>query len=188
MQLVDAIKNRKSIRRYSHKKPDWRKILQAIDLVRFSPSAGNLYSMKFILVSDKKKIEVLAKASQQEFVGKAHYVVVAVSDDTRLVRSYNERGTRYASLQAGASIQNLLLALTEKGLATTWVGHFYDGQVKEVLEIPEHMNVEGIFPIGIETEIKTRERLKPELENIIYFDKWKETKMTPETRISFEGV
>jgi len=188
MQLDDAIKKRKSVRRYSGKKPNWRKILRAIELVRFSPSAGNLFSVKFVLVSDKEKIEVLKDASQQDFVGKAQFVVVAVSSNSKLVRSYGERGVRYASLQAGSAIQNFLLALVEQGLATTWVGHFYDEKVKEVLEIPDEMNVEGIFPIGIETKIKTSERQKPDLENIIYFDKWEEKKMKPETIVSFEGV
>lgn len=188
MQLQDAIKKRKSVRRYSHKSPDWRKIIRAIDLTRFSPSAGNQFSLKFIMVSDKYKIKKISEATQQEFVGTASYVVVAVSDDSKLVKLYGERGIRYSSLQAGASIQNFLLALTEQSLVTTWVGHFYEEQIKEVLDIPENLFVEGVFPIGIETKIKTKERLKPDLENIIYFDKWGNKKMEPQTRVSLEGL
>ncbi|MFA5060766.1 MAG: nitroreductase family protein [Candidatus Pacearchaeota archaeon] len=188
MQLADAIKKRKSVRRFSHKSPNWRKIIRAIDLTRFSPSAGNQFSLKFILVSDKYKIGKLSEASQQEFVGNAQYIVVAVSDDSKLIKLYGERGIRYSSLQAGASIQNFLLALTEQGLVTTWVGHFYDEQVKEVLNIPENLSVEGIFPVGIETKIKTKERLKLDLENIVYFDKWGNKKMEPLTRVSLEGL
>lgn len=188
MQLTDAIKKRKSVRKYSHKSPNWRKIIRAIDLTRFSPSAGNQFSLKFILVSDKYKIGKLSEATQQEFVGTAQYVVVAVSDDSKLIKLYGERGIRYSSLQAGASIQNFLLALTEQGLVTTWVGHFYDEQVKEVLDIPESFSVEGVFPVGIETKIKTKERLKPDLENIIYFDKWGNKKMELQTRVSLEGI
>lgn len=188
MQLTDAIKKRKSVRKYSHKTPNWRKILRSIDLTRFSPSAGNQFSLKFILISDKYKIKKLSESSQQEFVGNAQYVVVAVSDDSKLVKLYGERGIHYSSLQAGASIQNFLLALTEQGLVTTWVGHFYDEQIKEVLDIPENHSVEGIFPIGIETKIKTKERLKPDLENVIYFDKWGNKKMESQTRVSLEGL
>ncbi|MCK5449405.1 nitroreductase family protein [Candidatus Pacearchaeota archaeon] len=188
MQLQDAIKKRKSVRRYFDKKPDWRKIIRAIDMARFAPSAGNNFVLRFILVSDEKKIAKLAEAAQQDFVGTAKYVVVAVSDDSKLVRSYGDKGVRYAPQQAGASIQNFLLALTEQDLVTTWVGHFYDEQVKEVLDIPENLSVEGIFPIGKETKVKTSEKRKIDLENILYFDKWKNRKMTPQTIVSVEGV
>lgn len=188
MQLKDAIKKRHSVRRYLDKAPDWRKVIQAIDAARYSPSAGNQFALKFILVSDATKITKLAEAAQQDFIAAAKYVVVAVSDDSKLVRSYSERGIRYASLQAGAAIENFLLALTEKGLVTTWVGHFYDQQVKDILEIPEKLSVEGLFPVGKETKIKTSERKKTELENVLYFDKWKNKKMVPQTKVSFEGV
>lgn len=183
------IKKRKSVRRYMDKKPDWRKIIRAIDAARFAPSAGGQFALKFILVSDEKKISELAKASQQNYVGTAKAVVVAVSDDSKLVRSYGDRGVRYASSQAGAAIQNFLLVLTEQGLVTSWVGHFYDNQVKSALSIPDDMTVEAIFPIGKETKVKGSERrAKPDLDNVLYFDKWKNKTMTPKGKISVEGV
>lgn len=169
MELRTVIKKRKSVRRFSEAKPNWRKIIEAIDLARFAPSAGNIFNLRFILVSDKEKIEKLAEASQQSFVKTARFVVVAFSDKVKLTRSYGERGERYSSLQAGASIQNFLLALTEIGLVTTWVGYFYDEKVKEILSIPDEMIVEGIFPIGKETKIKTPEKIKAELESILYY-------------------
>ena len=169
-------------------KPDWRKIIRAIDAARFAPSAGGQFAMKFILVSDEKKIAELAKASQQNYVGTAQYVVVAVSDDSKLVRSYGEKGVRYSSQQAGAAIENFLLVLTEEGLVTSWIGHFYENQVKSVLEISDDQTVEAIFPIGKETKVKGSERrAKPDLENILYFDRWKNKKMTPQSKISVEG-
>jgi len=171
------------------KKPDWRKIIRAIDAARFAPSAGGQFALKFILVSDEKKIAELAAASQQNFVGTAKYVVVAVSDDSKLVRSYGDKGVRYTSLQAGAALENFWLALTELGLVTTWVGHFYEEQVKSALEISDDMSVEAIFPVGKETKVKGSERrAKPDLENIIYFDKWKNKKMVPSRKMSFDAI
>jgi len=78
--------------------------------------------------------------------------------------------------------------LVEQGLVTTWVGYFYDDQVKEVLDIPEELNVEAIFPVGKETKVKTFEKRKTELDNILYFDKWKNKTMTPKTRVRIESV
>jgi nitroreductase len=171
------------------RKPDWRKIVRAIDATRFAPCAGGQFALKFILVSNEKKIAELAEAAQQDYVGSAKYVVVAVSDDSKLVRSYGDRGVRYASLQAGAALENFWLALTEQGLVTAWVGYFYDEQVKSALGISDDMNVEAIFPIGKETKVKGSERrAKPDLDNVLYFEKWGNKKMVPHIKVSRDVV
>ncbi len=188
MKLKDAIEGRRSVRRYMGKKPNWRKIIRAIDAARFAPSAGNKFVMRFILVSNEKKIAEIAAATQQDFVGTAKYVVVAVSDDSKLVQSYGDKGVRYAAQQAGAAIENFLLALTEEKLVTTWVGHFYDEQVRRALDIPEGLSIEAVFPIGKETKIKGAVSKKTKLENVIYFDKWGEKKMVPQVKFSRDVV
>lgn len=188
MQLKDAIEKRKSVKIFGLGRPDWRKIIRAIDAARFAPSAGNQFVTKFILVSDEKKIEQLAAASQQDFVSKAKYVVVVVSDDSELIRDFDKRGARYCAHQTGAAIENFLLALIDQKLATTWVGYFYNEQVRRSLDIPEGLHIEALFPIGKETKIKTKERKKKKLDNILYFDKWGNKKMKPEIKISLNSV
>ena len=188
MQLKDAIKSRQSVRRFHHSKPDWRKIIRAIDAARFAPSAGNKFVMRFILVSNERKIAEISAATQQGFVGTAKYVVVAVSDDSKLVQSYEERGVRYAAQQAGAAIENFLLALTEEKLVTTWVGHFYEEQIRRALDIPDGLNIEAVFPIGKVTKVKGAASKKMKLENVLYFDSWGEEKMVPRVKMSREVV
>jgi len=188
MQLKDAIRERKSVTWYHHKKPDWRKVVRAIDAVRYAPNADGQAVLKFVMVSDEKKIAELKDACQQDFVGKAKIVVVVTSDDSKMVRSYKGRGERYSSLQAGAAIQNFLLELTEQKLVTKWVRYFVDEQVKRILDIPEKMEVEGVFPIGVPVKARTREERKASLDSIIYFDKWKNKKMTPHTRVRMESI
>jgi len=188
MQLKDAIESRQSVRRFHHSKPDWRKIIRAIDAARFAPSAGNKFVMNFILVSDEKKIVEIAAATQQDFVGSAQYVVVAVSDDSALVQSYGDKGVRYSSQQAGAAIENFLLALTEEKLVTTWVGHFYEEQVRRTLDIPEGLSIEAVFPIGKATKVVSEVSRKAKLENILYFDKWGEKKMVGHIKVSRDVI
>jgi len=190
MQFKNLIKKRRSVDRFllGKKKVDWRKILRAIDSARFIPAAGNQYNMKWILVSDKDIIDQLADASQQPFIRRASYVVVVVSDPSVLIRLYGEDGERYTVQQVGAAIENFLLALTEEGLATTWVGHFYHEMVRNLLNISEDRVVEAFFPIGIEGKnSSTKKAPKVELDNIIYFDKWGSKYMEPEIRMIAEN-
>ena len=75
----------------------------------------------------------------------------------------------------------------EQGLVTKWVKYFYDEKVKEILGIPEKMIVEGLFPIGLETKIKTGAEVLTDLENIVFFEKWGEKKMTPNPIVTLEN-
>ena len=178
MELDKAICSRKSVKKFSKKKTDWRKIIEAIDSARYAPMAGNIFSLKFILVSDKEKIQKLAEASQQEFVADAQFVVVVCSNPSRTLNAYEERGKNYLKQQAGAGMQNFLLKLEQFGLSTCWIGHFVDEQVKKILEIPKEINVEAFFPIGYESEIaKTKQKRKIELDRILYFEKYGKRRM-----------
>lgn len=188
MQLIDALRRRKSVKRYSSKKPNWRRIIRAIDAARFIPAAGGQFAMKYILVSDKDRIAKLKNATQQPFVSTAQHVVLVVSEPAKLTRVFGKRGLRYSTLQAGVSIGNFMAALTEQGLVTKWIRHFYDEQVKEIFEIPEDLIVEGIFPIGLETKIKTPAETFAILEDFLYFDEWKNNQMTPHTRVQDENI
>ena len=178
MELNKAITSRISVKRLSKKKPDWRKIIEAIDSARYAPMAGNLFSLKFILVSDKEKIQKLSEASQQEFISDAQYVVAVCSNPSRTLNTYEERGKNYLKQQAGAGIQNFLLKLEDFKLSTCWIGHFVDEQVKKILEIPKEINVEAFFPIGYESEIaKAKPKKKIDLGNVLYFEKYGKRRM-----------
>jgi len=184
MDIDTAIKTRKSVKKFSKKKPNWRNILEAIDMTRYSPMAGNLFSLKFIIIDDQKKIKKLAQTAQQDFIESAQYVVVVCSNPTKTSNAFKERSEIYLRQQAGAAIQNFWLKLTELGLSTCWIGHFVENQVKEILKIPEEIQVEALFPIGYESNIlKSKKRKKIELDKILYFDKYKNKKMDSKKRL-----
>jgi len=65
MQLDKAIKSRHSVRKFSTKKVNWRDIITAIDHARLAPLAGNIPTLKFMVISDKTKIQQISEACQQ---------------------------------------------------------------------------------------------------------------------------
>ncbi len=175
MNLDDAIHGRRSVRKYSSKKPDWRDILEAIDSARYAPMAGNNFSLKFILVNEKDKIQKIADASSQSFIATADYVVVACSDPKKTTNLFEKQAEVYLRQQAGAAIQNFLLKIFELGLSTCWVGHFYEKKIKDTLKISSDVQVEAIFPIGYPME-KVSKKKKP-LGNVLFFNQYKNKKM-----------
>ncbi len=176
MDLDKAIKERHSTRKFKDKKPSWKTIIECMDSVRYAPMAGNNFTLKLILVSDKDKINKIAKACQQDFITQAKYVVVFCSVPERTKISFGKSGEVYVRQQAGAAMQNFFLKIHDAGLATCWVGHFVESIIKRELKIPANAQVEAVFPIGYEYE-KARRKPKIDMDTILYFDKYKNKKM-----------
>lgn len=176
MELDKAIHNRKSCRKFSTRKPDWRDIIECIDIMRHTPMAGKNFTLKFIFTDNKDAINKIAEASQQDFIKQVHYLVAVCSDNSRTVNSYGKMGEVYSRQQAGAAIQNFLLKVEEKGLATCWIGHFVEGQIKKELGIPGNINVEAVFPVGYEFK-KEKPSRKINFDNVLYFEKYGNKKM-----------
>jgi len=183
MQLVDAIKSRKSVKNFDGKVPNWRKVIQAIDIARHSPMAGNIFSVKFTIVEDRAKIEKIAGACQQSFVAKAGALIVVTSDREKVRKMFDANEKGFAQQQAGAAIQNLLLALTEKGIESCWVGFFDDVGVREAVKVPGSEEVEAVIPIGFSSKERVSKKSKDSLETMVFFEKYGVKKKEPETII-----
>lgn len=179
MQLDKAIQSRKSIKKFQKKKPDWRDIIDCIDACRYAPMAGNMFSLKFLIINDKDKISKLAEAAQQDFISQAHYVVIICSIPKKTINTFKEKGEIYIRQQAGAAIQNFLLKIEEKKLSTCWIGHFVEDQVKRILQIPDNTQVEAMFPVGYAYPTdRKKEKRKIDLDNVIYFHKYGNKRMS----------
>jgi len=179
MDLDKAIKSRSSVKKFNSKKPDWRAIIECIDAARFAPMAGGNYSVKFILVDNPETISNIADCTQQSFCGTAQYIVVVCSDPTRTTNAYGKPGETYVRQQAGAAIENFLLKIEESGLATCWIGYFSEDLVKRALHIPDHVQVEAVFPIGFEYEKRKTKKAPIDMDSILYFNKYGEKRMKP---------
>lgn len=183
MKFDELLEKRHSIRKFSKKKPSWRDISIAINSARLAPAAGNIYTTRFLVVTEPKLIDKIADAANQDWIKFSKFIVVACSNDENLVLSYGERGKKYARQQSGAAIENFWLKLVELGLSTCWVGAFYDQDVKKALKIPEEVEIEGIFPIGYEEEkAKAKAKPKPDLSALVFWEKWDNKYMIPEKK------
>ena len=153
MELLEIIKNRRSIRGFQKKEIPEEIIEKLIEVLIWAPSAGNLQSRKFYFVFDQKTKEGLVKfASGQSFIAQAPLVIVGCTDEKIGLR-YGERGKSLFSIcDVSASIQNLMLLAHAEGLGTCWIGSFDEGEVSKILSLPENLRPIVILPIGYPAE------------------------------------
>ncbi len=172
MDFDKAVRNRKSVRNFSSKKPNWRAVIECIDAARYAPVAGKNFTLKFIMIQDKEKIQQLAKAAEQDFIAQAPYIIAVYSDNARLKNLFGEeKGEVYSRQQTGAAIQNILLSIEDHKLAGCWVGHYDEEEIKKLLKIPDSMTLEALIPVGYESERKkTKPKERINMDSILYFD------------------
>ena len=153
MDCMEAIKDRRSVRRFKDRAVGKEMLEELLNAARMAPSAGNLQARDFVVVSNKTTKQKLTKAAMgQVFIEQAPVVIVVIANTERSARIYKSRGELYAIQDATASVQNLLLAAHAKGLATCWVGAFDENAVGEILGIPKKTRPVAIIPVGYADE------------------------------------
>jgi len=153
MDVLEAIAERRSIRRYTGEHVPDAKIDVLISAGQDAPSAGNLQARDFIVVRDATTKDRLAMASlRQPQVRDADVLIVVCANIPRSPSRYGERGMLYAHQDAAASVQNILLAAHAMGLGTCWIGAFDEVEVARILEVPEGVVPAAIVTVGVSAE------------------------------------
>ncbi len=153
MELSEAIKNRRSIRKWKDKDIPKQMIEKLIEAIIWAPSAGNLQARKFYFVyKDEIRIK-LAEFARQSFLQEAPLVVVACADREKSAWKYGERGRDlYCVIDASLSIQNLMLQAHDLGLSSVPVGAFNELEVSELLKMSDNLYPFLFIPIGFPAE------------------------------------
>ncbi len=153
MDVIRAIRERRSIRRFKPQGIEPEKIELLKDALIWAPSAGNLQSRRFYFVYNQKiKDRLTFAALGQAFISEAPLVVVGCAD-LRIYHYYRERGTDLYCIQdVACSIENLMLAAYSVGLGTVWVGAFEEDEVSTILGLDGHLRPLAIVPVGYPDE------------------------------------
>jgi nitroreductase len=141
MDTLDAIMQRRSVRKYSPSpipEQDLKKILEA---GRQAPSAANRQPWHFIVVRDEAQKKRLAEAcSGQSWMADAAAIIAGLGKP--------QVSDKWHPVDVAIAMQNMILAATALGYGTCWVGAFDEAQVKTVLGLPDDLRVVALTPVG----------------------------------------
>jgi len=159
--MLDIIKKRRSIRKYQQKEVDDSKLNEILKAAMFSPSACHTRPWEFIIVKDKKTKDRLSQVTPWASFAKDAPVVLIVCADTKKAFTV-EKSTTWIE-DASIAAEHIYLETTNQGLGTCWIqirglktdaGKDSEKQVRELLNVPEHIKILCLFPIGYPKEEK----------------------------------
>jgi len=139
MDVFDAIKKRRSIRRYKGKPIQKENIEKMVEAARWAPSAKNLQPWKLVIVQDPKMLEELVPICQgQEFVSESGAFIVGSVD-----------GSKWSEVDLAIAMDHLSLEAVELGYGTCWIGSFDKDGLKQKLDLPEGYEPLVCMTVGV---------------------------------------
>jgi nitroreductase len=161
MDTLEAIRKRRSIRRYTKDAVPKSDLEIIVDAGRLAATGNNRQPWDFVVVTDRGKIEQFKVSGA--WIEEARAVIVVVMDPV----------SRWWVEDGAAAIENMLLASTALGYGACWV----EGdalprgeQFKNLLGVPNEKRVMALVPIGVAAETPTPEK-KP-LETVLHWEKY----------------
>lgn len=186
MDTLEAIKTRRSVRKFSDSPVEDQKLQAVLEAVQAAPSWSNMQCWRLVVVKDA---ETRAQISDLSYVEsffstrgyKSNPAQKGIADAPVVIvlcavpeQSGEMKGQRYYMADAGIASENLMLAAHAVGLASVFVGVFDEEKLGDLLGIPAGIRIVGVFPVGYPlTEPKSGPPRKP-LDEIVYYERWKE--------------
>ena len=148
MELMEAISRRRSIRKYRPDPVPQELVDYVLEAARLAPSWANTQCWKFVVVTDAEVKQRLGEAGNA-WTAQAPVIIAACADPTKPA---TKRDQPYYLLDIGIAMEHLVLAATERGLGTCWVGAFDEQKAREALGVPEGIRVVATTPLGFPAE------------------------------------
>ncbi len=173
MELQKALRTRRSVRAFRPDPLPEELLERLVELANTAPSAGNLQSRDFVLVTAEDTRRALARAAlDQEFITQAPAVLVVCANVERIRSRYGKRGTDlYAVQDAAAATENFLLAAHDAGLGAVWVGAFDEDAVRRILSMPDISRPVALVPVGTPAETPEAPDRLP-LRFVLHWQRW----------------
>ena len=170
MDVFEAIRTRRSIRRYLDKPVEKEKLAKVLEAARLSPSAVNFQPWSFIVVTGKEQKEKLWQSYGSDWFISAPVIIVACANLDQAWKKFD--GEEYWKVDLSIAIQDLILAAWEQGFGTCWVGAFHEEEAKQALGIPGNVRIVAMTPLGYPAEEKGPVTDRKPLDEIVRYEHW----------------
>ena len=179
MDLMEAIRERRSIRKYKSNPVSEEALQKVIEAVRWSPSWANTQCWELIVVRDPNVKSELANTltatnPARSSMTEAPLVIVLCGKKGISGFKKGEVATvkgDWLMFDTGIAMQTLCLAAHDLGLGTVVVGLFDHKKAEEILGVPQNVEVVAMTPLGYPAAAGGPPKRK-ELSDFVYYEKY----------------
>lgn len=143
METIEAIKERRSIRKYVEKEIPKEILTDLIDCARLAPTGNNKQAWKFVVITDQGIRENIASEAQYgRFIKEAGACIAVLCDEEAATTPLQD---------ASAATENILIAAKDYGLGSCWVNSYeeeHSQRVENMLQVPDKWKLMTLIAVG----------------------------------------
>jgi len=179
MDFYKVIENRTSNKSYKSTPIPTEKLDKIINAALLAPSWKNKTCYRFVFINQQNLKEQISKTiinktdETANAVKQAPIIAVIVAEPTI---SGNTADKSYFMVDCGIAMEHLVLAATNEGYGTCWIGSFDENEIRKILNIPQSISVVAMTPIG-ETNEGDKHYPPKDISQHIYYNNWDNTTM-----------
>ena len=172
MDTLEAIRTRRSIRRYADRPVPEAVLGELLRAAMSAPSAGNQQPWQFVVITDPRlREEIPTFHPYAQMLREAPLAILVCGDVQR------ESSKGYWVQDCSAATQNLLLAAHAMGLGAVWVGIYPKddrvARLQRLLALPAYVIPMALVPVGYPAErVAPADRYDA---SRVHHDRWKDT-------------
>ncbi len=151
MDVIDAIKTRRSVRHYKAEKPNRELLTEVLEAGRLAPSACNKQPWRFVCLTGGAKTDEVRKAYERDWINSVTTIIVVIANHTESWHRASD-GKDHADVDAAIAIDHMTLRAAELGLGTCWICNFDTSIVRKALSLSDEEEPIALLPIGFPTE------------------------------------
>jgi len=166
MGFFDLAKQRYSVRAYKPDAVEDEKLKQVLSAGALAPTACNLQPFRLVVVRTREHLDALKKLYSAPFFVQAPVVIGVYADvNTAWVR---RDGKSYADVDAAIVMDHIILAATELGLRTCWIGAFDAQAARNLAGLGPGWEPVAFTPLGYPASVPPAKRRRPLDELVTY--------------------
>ncbi len=173
MQLLEAIRTRRSIRRFKQIPVPDSTLDQLVDAARFAPSGGNMQHLRYLIVRTPEMVkQVFEHTAWGAHVRPARNPVWGKDAPLAFIAVFTSaESARHVHADAGAAVQNILLRARDLGLGTCWIGAFKPEKVAPIVGLGQDSALHFLVAVGYPDEDPVQEDIGHDGHRKYYLDK-----------------
>lgn len=145
MDFKELAKERFSCRKFKNNKVEQEKIDIILNSAMLAPTAVNKQPQRILVLTDENRLKSLKEFTRYDFDAPLCFVICAETDKA-WVRKYD--GKNSAEIDAAIVTTHMMMQAQDLGLGTTWVMSFDPKKGREILNIPENLEIVALLPTG----------------------------------------
>ncbi len=170
MSFAELIRSRYSVRAYQKRDiPDavLQRVLEAFVL---APTAANRQPIGLVVAHTAGREEELRRVYGADWFACQPPIVVCAC--TTPDKAWTRKDSKnYADVDVTIAMDHLILAATEEGLGTCWIGAFDPSAAREVFGLPAGVEPVVMTPLGYPAD-SPRPKLRKKLDQIVHQERW----------------